>query len=546
MFFWNMNSQKVLKLWNDFWLKNLHKYLPEVNILTSSQDNTTLFNQSWMQQLIPYLAWKPHKLWKKLYNVQKCIRTIDIDEVWDSSHLTFFEMMWNWSLGDYFKKESIKWSYEFLTEYLWIDSRKLSVTVFEWNADSPKDNETYEVWKKLWLSENKICFMDENENWRSPWSIWPCWPDSEIFYRIWDKNWWSEFPPEFSNVKNDEANWMEIWNNVFMEFYRDETWFLTPLKNKNVDTGMWFERIVMVLQDKKTIFETDLFSDLINIVERHLWIKYSWNEKKIRIIVDHIRSSCIIINDWWVVSNTWSWYILRMIIRRMYYNYLLLKNKDSDLDNIDFVNDWFSRFLQDLLLSLWKLLQHHNLNIAKIETVILSEISHFQKTINNWLKMLKNIFKKNIETKNITWLETFKLYDTYGFPVDLTKQIAYDKWFDIDLKWFENEKNKAKQRSKQSTKEMFSRWIDWSKYLEWISSTEFVWYSLTEFVWEDIYILKDFEVDGQRVFILNKTIFYAESWWQKWDNGFIELNNWDRFKVVDVKKYEWVFLHFVE
>ena len=307
-----------------FRLKNDHKYLPEVS-LVASKESTAMFNVAWMQQLVPYLAGKTHPVWKRLFNIQKCVRTNDINSVWDASHLTFFEMMWNWSLWDYFKKEAVKYSYDFLVNELWFDPKRLAVTVFVWDDNAPRDQETYEYWLEAWISSDKISFLWADDNRWSPGPVWPCGPDTEIFYYTWE---W--LPPLESNVKDDEDNWMEIWNNVFMQFYRDESWTLTKLPHQNVDTWMWFERMCRVLQNKPTIFETDCFQPILDIISKYTWLQYIWNEKRFRIIADHIRTAALLLNDWVIQSNVWAGYVLRMIIRRMYYNLMLLKDISND------------------------------------------------------------------------------------------------------------------------------------------------------------------------------------------------------------------------
>jgi len=530
-----MESTKLRKMWNEFWESKNHKYLAEANIFSSAQDNTTLFNQAWMQQLVPNLAGKPHKLGKRLFNIQKCVRTWDIDEVGDRSHLTFFEMMGNWSLGDYFKEDSVKWSWEFLTEYLKIDPRKLAVTVFEGDSDAPRDDETANFWKEVWISNDKLSYLWTDDNRRSPGPVGPCWADTEIFYWIWDRNGFGEFPPKDSNVQTDENNWMEIWNNVFMEFYRDEDGFLTKLKSQNVDTGMGFERMCCVLQNKDTVFETDLFAEIIAVIEKHTELKYSENERRMRIIADHLRTACIMIDDGGISSNTGAGYILRMIIRRMYYNLILLKNLDSQE---------FKIFLNEIIDKIIDLNKHRNFNSKLIKKNIINEIEHFRKTISRGLKILSEDFLKG-NNKTLVGKDAFMLYDTYGFPIELTKEICDSKNVKIDINWFKEEMKIAKERSRNASKDMFNKWIDRSKYLEWIEETKFIWYDIDQDIDCEIKLIKDFEIDSQRILILNKTSFYAESWGQTGDFGEIVLDSGETLKIVDVKKYEGVFLHFV-
>jgi len=542
----NIKSQELRKIWKDFWETKKHNNLNEACLLTPAQETTTLFNQSGMQQLIPYFVWKTHKSWFRLYNIQKCIRTIDIDEVWDRSHLTFFEMMWNWSLGDYFKKESVQRSWEFLTEYIKISPRKLAVTVFEWDESSPRDNETANYRKKIWVNEDKISYMNAKENRWSPGPVWPCGPDTEIFYWVGDKNGGPEFPPKDSNVKNDEDNWMEIRNNVFIQHYRDESWLLTNLEKNSVDTGMWFERMCLVLQNKDTIFETDLFEDIIKVIEKWTEIKYSKNKKRVRIIADHLRTAALMIQDGAIASNVGSGYILRMIIRRMYYNFILLK----DISEKD-----FEKFICEIISIISELNPHRKLPQENICENLIKETESFRKTISRWIKLLDEKMwdkkeKKIWEREILLGQDAFMLYDTYGFPIEITKEICEAKWRDIDMKTFDEEMEKARKRSRKATEKMFDKWIDWSKYLAGIDETEFIWYDNMLISSENndnknIKLLKDFDVNWQRILIFNKTPFYAESGGQVWDFGSIELDNWEGVKISKVIRYEGVFLHFV-
>lgn len=520
----NISSIELRNIWKNFWESKKHRHLPEVSLI-SSKESTAMFNVAGMQQLIPYLMGKEHQTGKRLYNIQKCIRTVDIDEVWDDSHLTFFEMMWNWSLWDYFKEESIKRSYEFLVDELWFDQSKLSVTVYWWDKKNniPKDEISYKTWKELWFEDDRITFLQDN--WRSPGPVWPCGPDSEIFYRVWKE----EQPSKDSNPWNDEDNWLEIWNNVFMEFYWDD-WKITPLKQQNVDTGMWFERMCKVLQDKETIFETDLFEPLIKILERYLWLEYQDNIRRFRIVIDHLRSAIVLVNDWVIQSNIGAGYVLRMIIRRMYYNLILIKKIDLDT---------FKKILQDFVQETNKV---RDLNFDLVIKNIFDEIVSFERTINNWMKILQDKISNLSKWEFLDSKDTFFLYDTCGFPLELTKEICEEKWIQVDEKWFERELEKQKENSRKNSK-WFSKDIDWSKYLEWICETTFVWYNSLEST--DPVLLKDLDINWQRFLIFDKTPFYAESGWQTWDIWTVELDDGKILNVQDVIKYEWVFIHMV-
>lgn len=538
----DISSKDLRNLWNDFRLSKQHVYLPESGLI-GGKESTAMFTIAGMQQLIPYLSGKEHPLGKKLFNIQKCIRTVDIDEVGDASHLTFFEMMGNRSLGDYFKKEAVQRSREFLVDELGFDPKKLAVTIFEGDKDSPKDEETAGYWKTAGMAEDKIVYMWADNNRRSPGPVWPCGPDTEIFYRVGKTN----FPPKDSNPKTDEDNWLEIWNNVFMEFYRDDKGKLTKLKNQNVDTGMWFERMAKVLQQKETVFDTDIFAPLIGLIERTLDINYAGNEKRCRIVSDHIRTAFFLIANTIIPSNEGKWYVLRRLIRRMYYNLMLLKPIDADA---------FTAFITTMITFVDALMET-KADTKHVTTILIKEIQQFQKTIAHGQKLLDELLTWSSD-KHISWKDIFKLYDTFGFPLELTKEILEEKWFTVDVDWFEKEMQAQQERSRAGSKDMFKQGIDRAKYLQGIPATQFVWYTAMQL--EKIQLLKDFDVnpaksakdgsrDGagrQRILVFDSTPFYAESWGQIWDTGVIELDDGSQLTVTHVQKYNGIFLHFVE
>lgn len=522
-----ISSKQLRNHWNQFRLSKQHIYLPESSLI-GGKESTAMFTIAGMQQLIPYLSGKEHPLGKKLFNIQKCIRTVDIDEVGDASHLTFFEMMGNRSLGAYFKKEAVQWSREFLVDELWFDPKKLAVTVFEWDKDAPRDDETAGYRKSMGMPEDKIAYMWADNNRRSPGPVGPCWPDTEIFYRVGK----GKFPPKDSNPKTDEDNRLEIWNNVFMEFYRDDTGKLTKLKNQNVDTGMWFERMAKVLQEKETVFDTDIFDSLIGLIERTLDIKYKGNERRCRIIADHIRTSFFLIAHDIIPSNEWRGYVLRRLIRRMYYNFMLLKSVPEEV---------FDIFLTTIVEFVdW--LMETKANTKNISVVLIKEVHQFQKTITHGQKLLDELIKST-DKKIISWKDIFKLYDTFWFPLELTKEIVEEQWLHLDIPWFEQEMAAQQERSRQWSKDMFKQWIDRASYLQWIPPTKFVGYETMEA--DNIKVLKDFDVWWQRILVFDSTPFYAESWGQMWDYGVVMLDDGKQVNVVQVQKYNWIFLHFV-
>lgn len=521
-------SKRLREYWNEFWLSKHHVYLPWSSLI-GGKESTAMFTIAGMQQLIPYLSGKEHPLGKRLFNIQKCIRTVDIDEVGDTGHLTFFEMMGNRSLGDYFKKEAVQWSREFLVDVLHFDPKKLAVTVFEGNDDAPRDEETAEYRKQVGMSEDKIAYMSADNNRWSPGPVWPCGPDTEIFYRIGD----TEYPPTSSNPKTDEEHWLEIRNNVFMQFYRDDTWSLTQLKNKNVDTGMWFERMAMVLQWKKTVFDTDIFINLIALIENALDITYVWHERRCRIIVDHIRTAFFLIAHDIVPSNEWRWYVLRRLIRRMYYNFMLLRSQADSL---------FEPFITDIVTFVDSLMEA-NANTKYITTVLIKEVRQFQKTIMHGQKLLDEVVASTT-AGSVSGKDIFKLYDTFGFPLELTKEIVEEKWLQLDIAGFEKEMEEQQARSRAGSKDMFKQGVDWATYTQGIPQTIFIGYETLQ--GQDMQLLKDFEVNGQRVLIFDRTPFYAESGGQVGDTWTIVLDSGETVTVTLVQKYNWIFLHFVQ
>lgn len=525
-----MDSKTLRQKRTHFWTSKQHAHLPEVSLIADKSSSTALFNVAWMQPLIPYLAGKEHALGRRLFNIQKCVRTVDIDEVGDDSHLTFFEMMWNWSLGDYFKEEAIEWSYEFLVHELGFDPRKLAVTVFEWNEDAPRDEVSFEAWKRTGIPEEKISFLNAKNNWRSPGPVWPCGPDTEIFYRVGE----SEFPPAGSNVKDDEENRLEIRNNVFMEFYRDETWKISKLPHPNVDTGMGLERMCKVLQNKDSIYETDLFAPFLELLEKTTGLKYIEHKRKFRIITDHIRTAFMLINDGLTPSNVAAGYVLRMIIRRSYYNLFLLKKLSSE-ELAHFIDQAFIAF---------KGLREFNEPVIK--KVWLNEISQFEKTIHNGEKILNDFLEETLSQgkKVLAGDKIFMLYDTYGFPLEITKEIATERGVELDLAGYEKALEIAKEKSRQGSKAMFQKTADWSKYLEGLSETEFVGYNDLEN--NTAKLLKDIETeDGIRFLIFDKTPFYPEMGGQVCDTGVIKLESGEIVQIVNVQKVAGVILHFV-
>ena len=306
-----MEKKNLKDLYINFFVENAHVQIPSAPVVPEN-DPSVLFNTAGMQPLVPYLMGQKHPLGTRLCDYQKCIRTNDLEEIGDKTHHTFFEMLGNWSLGDYFKKESITWSFEFLTKVLNIPVEKLAVTVFEGNNEVPRDEESANVWKSLGIPAERISYLDKDNNFWIAGEVGPCGPDTEIFY------WRGEDEVPQKHDPEDER-WVEIWNNVFMQYERHKDGTVTELPHKNVDTGMGVERTVAILEGVDDNYLTSIWKDVVDKIEEMSNTTYTENAKSIRIIADHIRTAVFIAGDNSGIkpSNTDQGYILRRLIRRM-------------------------------------------------------------------------------------------------------------------------------------------------------------------------------------------------------------------------------------
>lgn len=448
-------SSEIRQKYLEFFKTKNHAIIPSASVVPEN-DPTVLFNTAGMQPLVPYLLWEEHPLWKRLADSQKCIRTWDIEEVGDNSHLTFFEMLWNWSLWDYFKKESISYSWEFLTSSDWLslDPRKIAVTVFEWDNDAPRDEESASIWKDVGMDKSRISYMWKKDNWWAAWDTGPCGPDTEIFYWVWD----SEFPPVWSNVETDEDNWMEIWNNVFMEYNKLPDGSLVKLPNQNVDTGMWLERITTVLNWEVSVYHTDVFKDIIETIVTSLWIERSPEKRNsIRIIADHSRTATVMISDWVVPSNVDQWYVLRRLIR------IAIRQAYK----LWFKGEFLSKVCSTVIDKLWEAYPHMIEKREEIISEIHKEEKQFWETLEKGLKEFDKLFKwleiafektgNKIDT--ISWAKAFKLYDTYGFPIEMTKELAIEAWYSIDEEWFLKAQKEHQEKSRAWAEQKFKGWL---------------------------------------------------------------------------------------
>ena len=419
--------------------KNGHKQIPSAPIVPEN-DPTVLFNTAGMQPLVPYLLGEKHPYGKRLCDYQKCVRLTDLDEIGDKTHHTFFEMLGNWSLGDYFKKESIGYSFEFLTKVLNIPVERLAVTVFEGNDKIPRDEVSACRWKELGISDDRIAYLGVDDNFWIAGESGPCGSDTEIFYFRSD----DEIPEKFDP---DDDRWVEIWNNVFMEFYKDENGNISELKQKNVDTGMGLERIVAVLEGVDDNYKSSIWSDVINKLEDITGLTYEGNEKAMRIIVDHIRTAVFIAADPAGIkpSNTDQGYILRRLIRRA-----IRQARKLGID----INSNFDEQIALLIISKYeKYYSELKDNKQVVLDVLSNEKKKFGRTLEKGLREFEKLVKG--DTKLINKDVAFKLYDTYGFPIELTIEEAKDRGMDVDVDGFYEKFREHQEKSRTASKGKF-------------------------------------------------------------------------------------------
>ena len=411
-------------LFINFFISKGHKQIPSAPVVPEN-DPSVLFNTAGMQPLIPYLMGETHPYGTRLCDYQKCIRTNDLDSIGDTTHHTFFEMLGNWSLGDYFKDESIAWSFEFLTEHLNIPVDRLAVTVFAGNELIPFDEVSYNKWHSLGIRKERIARTVEDNFWIAGASG-PCGPDTEIFY--FRSN--DEIPETFDP---EDERWVEIWNNVFMQYYKDETGNVTELPKKNVDTGMGVERVVAILEGVNDNYKSSIWSDVIDLIGNISNLPYEGNEESMRIIADHIRTAVFISADPAGIkpSNTDQGYILRRLIRRAI--------RHAKKLNIDINSNWEEQIAKLIISKYKKYYSELDSNESVVLVVLKNEKEKFNRTLEKGLREFAKVSNKDIDGD-----VAFHLYDTYGFPIELTEELAHDAGINVDVKCFQ-EKFKAHQ-----------------------------------------------------------------------------------------------------
>ncbi len=430
-----MKAIEIRNKYLEFFKKHGHAVIPSASLIPEN-DPSVLFNTAGMQPLVPYLLGEKHPSGTRLTDYQKCVRTNDIDEVGDNRHLTYFEMLGNWSLGDYFKEESIQMSFDFLTKELEIPVEKLSVTCFAGDKDCPKDEISANCWEKAGIAKDHIYFYGKDDNWWIAGEEGPCGPDTEMFYDTGKPACSEDCQPSC-----DCGKYVEIWNNVFMEYFKDKNGY-SKLKQKNVDTGLGLERMAMLLQGKETPFDTELFAPVMEKIKELQ--KEDIIESR-RIVAEHLRSSMMIISDGGRPSNIDRGYVLRRLIRRMIRH---LNKLEIDLNELSTLIDTNVDNLKEMYPELEK-------NRDIIKTVILEEKDKFVKTLAHGEREFQKEIKKLGDNKKIPGQVVFKLYDTYGFPPEVTKELAKENGYEIDLEEFEELFKKHQEKSRLGAEQKF-------------------------------------------------------------------------------------------
>lgn len=442
-----ITSSELRQKYLDFFKERGHAVIPSASIIPNN-DPTVLFTTAGMHPLVPYLMGQKHPEGTRLTDVQKCIRTGDIDEVGDASHLTFFEMLGNWSLGDYFKKEAIAWSYEFLTspKYLGLDPDNLAFTVFEGDSDAPRDEESAELWKAQGVKEDHIFYLPKKHNWWGPaGQTGPCGPDTEMFI-ITDK----EPCCKDCNPACSCGRYLEIWNDVFMQYHKNADGTFEPLKQKNVDTGMGLERTLCVLTGKDNVYETEIFSEQLAKISELCGKKYGESEqvtRAFRIIADHIRTATFILGDDLGVSpsNVDQGYVLRRLIRRAV-------RFGRKLDMPENFTPAIAQVVIDKYKSVYPELERNKDFV--LEQLRLEE-ERFAKTLEQGTKEFEKLVDKLKISGTLSGRLAFRLYDTFGFPIEMTQELARENDLTVDIDGFNAAFKKHQELSKAGSEQKF-------------------------------------------------------------------------------------------
>jgi len=443
-----LRANELRSLYLKFFKEKGHAVIPSASIIPEN-DPTVLFTTAGMHPLVPYLLGAKHPEGKRLTNVQKCIRTGDIEEVGNDTHCTFFEMLGNWSLGDYFKEEAIKWSWEFLTSEKWlgIPKEKLYVTVFEGDEDAPRDMESYEHWRGLGVAEDHIFFLPKEHNWWGPAGLTgPCGPDTEMFIDTGKEKCSKDCSPACSCGK-----YVEIWNDVFMEYNKTADGKFEPLSQKNVDTGMGLDRTIAVLQGVDSVYDTDLYQGIMDKISELAQFEYRKDQettRSYRIVADHIRTATFILGDEKAISpsNVDQGYVLRRLIRRAIRFSLKIGIPEGMLAKVaEAVVDQYKDAYPELSKNKATIIEELRLEEERFQRTIKQGLREFDKLINR----LKG------DDKTISGQKAFRLYDTFGFPIEFTQELAEEKGYQVDIEGFEQSFKKHQEKSKAGASQKF-------------------------------------------------------------------------------------------
>ncbi|MEM4259385.1 MAG: alanine--tRNA ligase [Candidatus Pacearchaeota archaeon] len=431
--------QDLIKAYIDFFKKRGHKEIPSASLIPEN-DPTVLFTTAGMHPLVPYLLGQKHPLGKRLVNVQKCLRTGDIESVGDEVHHTFFEMLGNWSLGDYFKKEAIEFSMEFLTKILKIPIERLAVTVFAGDSDAPRDEESAEIWQKMGIPKERIAFRPKEDNWWGPaGEFGPCGPDTEMYY--WKNN--SKKAPKKFNPEDE--NWVEIWNDVLMQYNKTKEGYVKA-NQQNVDTGMGVERTLAVLNGLEDNYLSSIFQPIIKEIENISKQSYKEekNKKAMRIIADHIRAATFILGDERAIkpSNIGQGYVLRRLIRRAIRYAKILAIKENCTSKI-------AKVVIPIYPDYPELKKNQEFIMKQLD----EEESRFNETLENGLKKFNNMIKN--KPKEISGKDAFLLFQSYGFPLEMTIELAKEKGIKVNEKDYKKELEKHQELSRTATAGVF-------------------------------------------------------------------------------------------
>ena len=434
-----MKAIEIRNKYLDFFKRHGHAVIPSAPLIPEN-DPSVLFTTAGMQPLVPYLLGEKHPEGTRLTDFQKCLRTNDIDEVGDNRHLTYFEMLGNWSLGDYFKEESIAMSFEFLTKELGIPVEKLSVTCFAGDKDCQRDEVTASCWKKAGIPEDRIYYFGKDDNWWIAGEEGPCGPDTEMFY--------DTGKPKCSENCNPSCGcgkYVEIWNNVFMEFFKTKDGKYTKLKQHNVDTGLGLERMTMLLQGKETPFDTELFKPVMDKLQELAGENDSIESR--RIVAEHLRASMMIIQDGGLPSNVDRGYILRRLIRRMVRHLRKLQINSNELAELIDLN----------IYTLKEMYPELHQNSDKIKSVIIEEKDKFEKTLERGEREFNKIVNrmKNDGKDTISGQDLFTLYETYGFPPEVTQDLAREAGLKVDTTEFDKLFKEHQEKSRMGSEQKF-------------------------------------------------------------------------------------------